>query len=233
MRKLSSFRDFDLLRSRLAGSHDPQTPTIVISAGTCGQASGANDLIRITKKELLTKNLIGRIGLRVTGCHGFCEIEPSILIEPQRTLYPRVSIEHIPRIVAAAVRGEILEDLLPTDSVSGEPVRTQDELPFYKRQQRTIMSLNELIDPVRVYDYILVGGYSALAKVLQKGDSKWVLEEVKASGLRGRGGAGFPTGQKWSLLASQKGDRGKYLVCNADEGDPGAYMDRSVLEGNP
>jgi len=233
MRKLSSFRDFDLLRSRLAGSYDPRTPTIVISAGTCGQASGANDLIRITKKELLRKNLIGSIGLRVTGCHGFCEIEPSILIEPQRTLYPRVSIEDIPRIVAAVVRGEILEDLLPTDSASGEPIRSQDELPFYKRQRRTILSRNELVDPIRVYDYILADGYCALAKALKKGDPKWVVEEVKASGLRGRGGAGFPTGQKWSLLASQNGDRGKYIVCNADEGDPGAYMDRSVLEGNP
>jgi NADH-quinone oxidoreductase subunit F len=233
MRKLSSFTDFDLLRSRLASSHDPQIPTIVISAGTCGQASGANDLIRVTKKELLRENLIGSIGLRVTGCHGFCEIEPSILIEPQRTLYPRVSIDDVPRIIAAVGRGEIIEDLVPTDSVSGQPIRTQDELPFYKRQQRTILSRNELVDPIRINDYILTDGYSALAKALKKGDPKWVLEEVKASGLRGRGGAGFPTGQKWSLLASQEGDRGKYIVCNADEGDPGAYMDRSVLEGNP
>jgi NADH-quinone oxidoreductase subunit F len=233
MRKLSSLRDFELLRGRLSSSHDPNMPTIVISAGTCGQASGANDLIRIAKRELLEKRLTGSIKLRVTGCHGFCEIEPSVLIEPDRTLYPRVSLDDMPRIVAAVARKEIIEDLLPRDPDTGEAIRTQDDLPFYKSQRRTILSQSELIDPIRVFDYIQNGGYSSLAKVLTKGDPKWVVEEVKTAGLRGRGGAGFPTGVKWSLLAAQRSDRGKYIVCNADEGDPGAYMDRSVLEGNP
>lgn len=233
MQKLGSCADLDLLRRRLVDGRDPRKPTIVISAGTCGQASGANDLIRIAKKELLAKKLVGEVGLRVTGCHGFCEIEPSVLILPRRTLYPRAAREDMPRIIAAAARGEVLEDLLPVDPDTGRAIPTQDEHPFYRRQRRSILERSELVDPIRIYDYIAAGGYAALARALRNGNPQWVIDEVVASGLRGRGGAGFPTGQKWALLASQKGDRGKYIVCNADEGDPGAYMDRSVLEGNP
>ncbi|MBP1692064.1 MAG: NADH:ubiquinone oxidoreductase, nadh-binding (51 kd) subunit, partial [Bacteroidetes bacterium] len=119
------------------------------------------------------------------------------------------------------------------DSATGDPIERQSAIPFFKEQQRTILSQNERVDPIRITDYIGVGGYLALAQVLERGDPAWVINEVKTSGLRGRGGAGFPTGRKWELLREQRGDAGKILVCNADEGDPGAYMDRSVLEGNP
>ncbi|MEP0829396.1 MAG: FAD-dependent oxidoreductase [bacterium] len=233
MEKLKSIEEFRALQSRLAADRDDSIPTVVISAGTCGQASGANDLIRIAKREILAHRLTDRVHLRVTGCHGFCEIEPSVLIEPSRTLYPKVTENDMVRIIAAVAHGEVVQDLLTQDRFNGRRLEKMEELPFYRKQVRTILSRNEKIDPIRIYNYIECGGYAALAKVLQKGDPGWIIEEVKSSKIRGRGGAGFPTGIKWEMLAKQPGKRGKYLVCNADEGDPGAYMDRSVLEGNP
>lgn len=233
MDKLKSTEDFRGLRGRLTDSVDPDVPTIVISAGTCGQASGANDLIRIAKREILAKNLTDRIELRITGCHGFCEMEPSVLIEPTGTFYPNVPLKKMARIVSAVAKGDVVDALLYKDEETGKRIEKQDDLPFYKYQVRTLLSRNEKIDPIRVYNYIANGGYSALADVLEAGSSQTVLDEVKDSGLRGRGGAGFPTGVKWELLANQQNGAGKYLVCNADEGDPGAYMDRSILEGNP
>jgi NADH-quinone oxidoreductase subunit F len=233
MEKLKSVEDFHVLQARLRSDRDPSIPTIVISAGTCGQASGANDLIRTAKRELLSRQLTDRIHLRITGCHGFCEAEPSVLIEPRGTFYPKVGPGEMVGIIEAVMRGEVLENLLFVDPHTGAPVEKQADIPFYKKQVRTILSRNEKVDPIRIYDYIENGGYAALARVLASGDPSWVIEEVKVSGLRGRGGAGFPTGVKWELLAKQPNGDGKYLVCNGDEGDPGAYMDRSVLEGNP
>jgi NADH-quinone oxidoreductase subunit F len=233
MERLRSIEDFMMLQDRLVADHDPSIPTIVIPAGTCGQASGANDLIRVTKRELLDKGLTDRIHLRITGCHGFCEAEPSVLVEPRGTFYPRVKIGQMARIVEAAAQGTVLEDQLFVDPVSHQAVENQCDIPFFKKQVRTILSRNEKVDPIRIYNYIENGGYSALVRSLAMENPGWVIEEVKASGLRGRGGAGFPTGLKWDFLAKQENKRGKILVCNADEGDPGAYMDRSVLEGNP
>jgi len=233
MQRLETVDELFELSNRIKKDRDHKTPAIVISAGTCGQASGANDLIRVAKRELLYKSLTERINIRITGCHGFCEIEPSVLIEPRGTLYPKVGIKEMVRIIEAVDQGRIIEDLLYIDPATGKRIEKQVELPFYKEQTRTILSQNEKIDPIRIYNYIENDGYSALTQVLQKADSGWVIDEVKKSGLRGRGGAGFPTGLKWELLAGQQNGTGKYLVCNADEGDPGAYMDRSVLEGNP
>jgi NADH-quinone oxidoreductase subunit F len=208
-------------------------PVIVISAGTCGQASGANDLIRATKRVLLEKRLTDKVQLRITGCHGFCEMEPSVLVEPRGTFYPKIELKDMGRIVEAVAEGAVIEELLFEDPVTKTRIEKQDDLPFFRRQERTILSRNEKVDPIRIFNYIENGGYAALAKALERGDPAWVVGEIKNSGLRGRGGAGFPTGVKWELLAAQRNGRGKFLVCNADEGDPGAYMDRSVLEGNP
>ncbi|NIQ74018.1 MAG: FAD-dependent oxidoreductase [Phycisphaerae bacterium] len=232
MQRLRSLDEFKLLRDRITSERDPRT-IMVIPTGTCGQASGANDLIRMAKRVLLEKELIGKIGLRITGCHGFCEMEPSLLIEPEGTFYPRVNIDDIPRIIDAICRKEVVKDLLYVDPESGRTIARQSKIPFFSRQVRTLMSMNEKIDPIRIFQYIENGGYSALAKILEARNPLAIVDEVKKSGLRGRGGAGFPTGLKWELLAKQHGKRGKYLVCNADEGDPGAYMDRSLLEGNP
>ncbi|MHC4657955.1 MAG: NADH-ubiquinone oxidoreductase-F iron-sulfur binding region domain-containing protein [Planctomycetota bacterium] len=233
MEKLNSIKHFEALQEQLLSKRSSNIPTIVIPAGTCGQASGANDLIRVSKQELLNKELAEKIRLRITGCHGFCEMEPSLLIEPSRTFYPKVNPAEVPRIIKAVAQGEVLEDLVFTDSESGQPVRKQDELPFFKKQARTILFRNEKVEPVSIESYIDDGGYSAIVKMFEYRNPERVILEVKGSGLRGRGGAGFPTGLKWELLAKRPNGRGKFLVCNADEGDPGAYMDRSVLEGNP
>ena len=233
MGQLRSISEFKALYDRLNIVRNRKIPTIIISAGTCGQASGANDLIRITKREILSKGLANKINLRITGCHGFCEMEPSVLIEPHGIFYPEVGLEDMVRVVDAVSRDAVLEDLPFKDPQTGQPVIKQSDIPFYKKQLRLILSRNEKVDPIRIYNYIENSGYEPLVDVLERGERDWVLNEVKTSGLRGRGGAGFPTGLKWEMLAKQNGNTGKYLVCNADEGDPGAYMDRSVLEGNP
>ena len=233
MEQLKSIDDLRILQDRLIHSMDTQLPTIVISAGTCGLASGANDLIRVTKRELLYKGLLDKIRLRITGCHGYCQAEPSVLVTPGGIFYPKIGLDDMVRIVEATAAGEVAERLLWKDPKSRKRVQAMNDIPFFKGQKRTILSRNERIDPIRIYSYIQDNGYAALAKVLGENNPVGVLQEVQASGLRGRGGAGFLTGLKWELLAKQKNGRGKILVCNADEGDPGAYMDRSVLEGNP
>ncbi len=233
MQNLHTVNEFDMLSSRIREGDDSKYPTIVISAGTCGQASGANDLIRIAKREILARKLAGKIHLRITGCHGFCQLEPSVLVEPQDTLYPNVTLDDMARIVEAVEKGTVVEELLPRDPQSGKPIYREHELPFFKKQMRTLLEENKKVDPIRIYDYIKAGGYTDFASLLREGDRAKVVQDIKRSGLRGRGGAGFLTGLKWGFLEAQPGDRGKFLVCNADEGDPGAYMDRSILEGNP
>jgi NADH-quinone oxidoreductase subunit F len=233
MPKVNSTNELKDLKNRIIADHDTSIPTIVISAGTCGQASGANDLIRIAKRELIANGLTNRIHLRITGCHGFCEMEPSVLIEPSRIFYPKVTTNNMSKIIKSIYREEILEDLLFKHPETGKPIIRQDEIPFYSKQKRLLLAMNEKIDPIRLFKYLEVGGYDSFIKALEKEDPHWVIEEVKLSGLRGRGGGGFPTGQKWEMLAAQRNGKEKYLVCNADEGDPGAYMDRSLLEGNP
>jgi len=231
--KLTSIDAFMTLKARLAAHNDTDAPTIVIPAGTCCQASGANLLIRAAKRELLQKKLADKVHLRITGCHGFCAMEPSILVEPARTFYPKVNPDDMARIIEAISKGEVIRELLFVDPETGEPIEKQDDIPFFRKQVRTVIGRNEKVDPIRILDYIENDGYQSLVNVISLGDPRFVIDEVKASGLRGRGGAGFPTGQKWELFASQGNRIAKYLICNADEGDPGAYMDRSVLEGNP
>jgi NADH:ubiquinone oxidoreductase subunit F (NADH-binding)/(2Fe-2S) ferredoxin/NAD-dependent dihydropyrimidine dehydrogenase PreA subunit len=233
MKQLRSIDDFEASQFRITVDQDDTIPTIVIPAGTCCQASGANDLIRVAKRELLSRKLTDTVRLRITGCQGFCQMEPSVLVEPRRTFYPKVDMKTMARIVQAVARDEVLGDELFVSSETREVVEKQEDIPFFRKQVRTILSRNEKVDPLSVYDYIESGGYSGVAKVLKLGDPDWVVNEVKTAGLRGRGGAGFPTGLKWEFLANQANGSGKFLVCNADEGDPGAYMDRSVLEGNP
>jgi len=233
MEILRSIDDFKRLQLRLMADRDPAAPTIVIPAGTCGQASGANDLIRVAKRELMERGLTDKIHLRITGCHGFCQAEPSVLVEPEGIFYPNLTAEQMVEVVQGVADGEVVDELLFVDPATGKRVERQADIPFFKYQTRTIIARNEKVDPIRVFNYIQHGGYASLVRALSTADPQWVLDEVKASGLRGRGGAGFPTGKKWEFLAAQPGDRGKILVCNADEGDPGAYMDRSVLEGNP
>jgi len=155
------------------------------------------------------------------------------LVEPEGIFYPKVPRVAIQAIIQGAIKGEVVESLLFRESKESLPLRCQRDLPFFRSQVRSILGRNEKVDPVQIETYVAAGGYRALCCVLEKGNPRWVVEQIKTSGLRGRGGAGFPTGLKWEMLAAQRNGSGKFLVCNADEGDPGAYMDRSVLEGNP
>ncbi|MDH4156989.1 MAG: FAD-dependent oxidoreductase [candidate division Zixibacteria bacterium] len=236
MLKLSTVQDFSDFRQRVLGDREAEfeRPTLVISAGTCGQASGANDILRVTKRYILERGLQEKVALRVTGCQGFCEMDPLILVEPGEHPYTRLKMEDVPRVVEAAIGGYVDDDLVYREPRENKVCRTQDEIPFFRKQTRVILGRNQMLDPIRLLSYVEQGGYAALTKVLADPNPEWIINEIKESNLRGRGGAGFPTGRKWELArASGNGYKQKYVICNADEGDPGAYMDRAVLEGNP
>ncbi len=233
MPKLNSITELQELRSRIQDDPERNKPRLVICAGTACQASGANDLNRIIKRHLIERHLVDHIALRITGCHGFCEMGPFILVEPQGAFYTPVKKKHVPKIISAVLAEEYVEELLYTDPSTNKRYFHFEDIPFFKKQQRTLLGRNQEIDPIRFFHFLGTGGYVALEKALGEYSPKQVVDQVKLSRLRGRGGGGFPTGLKWELAAKENGDRGKYVVCNADEGDPGAYMDRSILEGNP
>lgn len=234
MPRLNSIRELDHLREHLRQQRQNYTSTISLCGGTGCLASNSRAVAEALKIELSRQGLEEKVRLCVTGCHGFCEQGPVMVIEPGNILYCHVSPEDAFEIVYQTVmNGEVIEHLLYIDPVSGEKCITEAEIPFYKAQDRQILSRNRMVDPCSVEDYIVAGGYSALSLVLNNGYTpESIINEVKESGLRGRGGGGFPTGRKWQECCDAPGDE-KYVICNADEGDPGAYMDRSVLEGNP
>ena len=236
MRKHSSVAEFSSFRKRVLSEIEvkPTEPTLVVCAGTGGQASGSNDILRIIKRYIIERSMGEKVKIRVTGCQGFCEMDPFILVEPGHHLYPKLSMKDVPRVIEAAVGGFVDEGLIYQEPKIQKYYHCQKDIPFFKKQTRTILGNNQKLDPIRILNYVEQGGYASLEKVLSKIDPEWIIKEVKESGIRGRGGAGFPTGIKWELArASQNGSGQKYIVCNCDEGDPGAYMDRSLLEGNP
>ena len=235
MPQVETVHEFRSYRRLLLDREKSDKPCLVVSAGTCGQASGANDIIRMVKRRILENRAHDRVSLRITGCHGFCEMEPFILVEPSNVLYPKLRMEDVPGIVDAVLKGETIDELSYRNPGTDQVLETQDEIPFFQGQTRAILGSNQALDPIRIVDYMSTGGYGALERSLESSDPDWIIGEVKRSGLRGRGGAGFPTGLKWELArkSGAEGSTEKYVVCNADEGDPGAYMDRAVLEGNP
>jgi NADH-quinone oxidoreductase subunit F len=183
--------------------------------------------------ELEKQGLNGEVEFRRTGCHGFCERGPIIVIRPEEICYFQIQPEDVPEIVSQTIKEKkIIDRLLYTDPKTKEKIVHESEIPFYKNQGRLVFGSNVEIDPKKIDDYLALGGYSALAKALSQMTPEEVLGEVTKSGLRGRGGGGFPTGRKWAESRNAPGDI-KYVIVNADEGDPGAYMDRSLLEGNP
>ncbi len=205
---------------------------IVLSAGTCGLARGADEILKRLKREIKKKNLQKHVKIRTTGCHGFCEVEPLLVIYPEGIFYCRVKANDIPEILTETVKkGNIIDRLLYSVK-NGEKIIYEKDIPFYRKQLRLLLGANSLIDPTDIEDYIAQQGYQALSYVLENMKPEEVIEEIKKAGLRGRGGGGFPTGRKWELCRNAA-DISKYIICNADEGDPGAYMDRSLLEGNP
>ena len=233
MTEINTFVALETLRKELQNDREGFKSSLTLCGGTGCQASDAKDLISAVKNELIEQGLEQSVLVRVTGCHGFCEQGPIVVVEPGNVFYCHVLPEDAHEIITKTVRkGEVIERLLYTDPVSGEKIQTESEIPFYRAQDRQLLSQNRRIDPCSIEDYIAIGGYSALSKTLAGIAPEKIIEEVSASGLRGRGGGGFPTGRKWAECRQAPGDE-KYVICNADEGDPGAYMDRSILEGNP
>ena len=233
MHKLAAIEELEDLRTSLAAARDGAGTTITVCGGPGCQASGCRAVIDALRSELSREDLADTVHVRVTGCHGFCEQGPIMVIDPGNIFYCRLEPADVPEIVSSTLfDGEVIERLLYTDPVSGSKLRTEAEIPFYRLQDRTLLALNRQVDSSSITDYIAVGGYSGLAKALREYGPEEVIREITHSGLRGRGGGGFPTGRKWASCRAAAGDE-KYVICNADEGDPGAYMDRGILEGNP
>ncbi len=233
-RKIKTIEDLNqAVQGQIQKRKSEKKPVLTVSAGTCGQARGSLNVIASLKKAIQQKNLGDKVRIKVTGCHGFCEAEPNIIIQPQDIFYQKVQPKDTSDITSQTImKNEIIDRLLFSDPISKKAVRKEDDISFYKKQKRILLGDNALIDPTDVNDYLSIGGYGSLAKVLGEMTPEEVIEIMKKSGLRGRGGAGFPTGYKWEFTRKAK-DTPKYIICNADEGDPGAYMDRSLLEGNP
>lgn len=233
MNKLKSLEDLESLRQSIINQRSPDRLCFTVCNGTGCQAYGCIKVTKAFKDQLKAQGLESKVDVRATGCHGFCERGTIVVIQPKGIFYQRVQIKDIKEIVPETiVKNNIIDRLLYIDPNTGEKIVHEKDVPFYKKQQRLIFGSNGQIDPTSIDDYLAIGGYVALSKVLNGITPDEVIEEITRSGLRGRGGAGFPVGRKWKFTRLAKGNV-KYLICNADEGDPGAYMDRSLLEGNP
>lgn len=206
---------------------------VLICGGTGCTSSGSMDLKEKFHEEVKKNGIENEIEIIRTGCFGLCELGPVVIVYPEGAFYSRVTVEDVEEIVKEhLVKGRVVTRLLYTESVDEGRIKSLNEVDFYKKQYRIALRNCGVIDPENIDEYIAFDGYKALAKVLTEMTPQEVIEVVKKSGLRGRGGGGFPTGLKWEFTAKSQGDQ-KYVICNADEGDPGAFMDRSVLEGDP
>jgi len=206
--------------------------TIFVCKGTGCVSGGSHEIYEALNREVQSSGVEG-MKVDFTGCHGFCQRGPLIDIEPDGFFYTEVKVEDVPEIVHShLVNGRPVERLFYHDPVTGKAIPYYHDITFYAKQQRIILRNCGHINPERIEDYLAVGGYTALKKVLFEMNPEQVIDEIKRSGLRGRGGAGFPTGLKWELCRRASGEE-KYLICNGDEGDPGAFMDRSLLEADP
>jgi NADH:ubiquinone oxidoreductase subunit F (NADH-binding)/(2Fe-2S) ferredoxin/NAD-dependent dihydropyrimidine dehydrogenase PreA subunit len=233
MGRIGSPQEMEQFRDEILKKRDPNQPCITVCGGTGCHASGCHQVIAAFQKVLQDHSKENGIGLRVTGCHGFCEKGPLVVIHPQKILYQRVRPEDAQEIFQETILGgKVLESLLYEHPVTGDRVAREEDVPFYRKQMRIIFGNNGSIDPTQIADYLAVGGYRALSKALTSMRAEEIIREVKEANLRGRGGGGFPAGVKWETCRKAPGDA-RYVICNADEGDPGAYMDRSLLEGNP
>jgi NADH-quinone oxidoreductase subunit F/NADP-reducing hydrogenase subunit HndC len=206
---------------------------VLVCAGTGCVSSGSRKVKAEMEKQLEAFKLEQEIKVVETGCHGFCEMGPIVIVYPEGILYCQVKSEDVKEIVEEhLLKGRPVKRLMFKDRITEEMVPHYNDIDFYKKQNRIVLRNCGFINPENIKEYIARDGYEALAKALTEMTPEQVIEEVKASGLRGRGGGGFPTGLKWGFARAAKGDK-KYVICNADEGDPGAFMDRSILEGDP
>ncbi len=233
MARLKTPEELQSFRQSILSKRDPNNPCISVCAGAGCVASGATEVIAAFEAEIEKAGLSATVDTKGTGCPGFCERGPVVVIYPEEICYLQVQAEDVPEIVAQTIKAnKVVERLLFEDPATGEKAVKESDISFYRDQERTVLCNNIKIDSKSIDDYLAIGGYSALSKALSEMSDLDVLEEVKKSNIRGRGGAGFPAGRKW------EGSRNapepiKYVIVNADEGDPGAFMDRALLEGNP
>ena len=238
MQRLQSKEKLAALQRDLKAARNKTERYISVCTGTGCLANGAGEVLDALKTEIADAGLDVEVKegaglIRGTGCHGFCGQGPLVVMFPEKIFYQRVKPKDAAAIVKKTlVGGEVVKRLLYKNKDTGEPILHENEIPYYKNQKRLLMSANGHVDPKSITDYIAMGGYSSMAKALTDMKPAGIIKEVTDAGLRGRGGAGFPTGWKWADAAKYD-VKTKYLICNADEGDPGAYMDRALLEGNP
>jgi NADP-reducing hydrogenase subunit HndC len=233
MTKINSIEELCEVKANALQAQKNQKITILVCGGTGCKSSNSSLIVQNLEDELSAENLTNRVNVLMTGCFGFCEKGPIVKILPDNTFYTEVKPEDAKEIVQSHImNGEKVERLLYKDQITGESIPDSKHMNFYKKQMRIALRNCGYIDPADISQYIREDGYQALAKCLTTMEPKEVIQIVKDSGLRGRGGAGFPTGLKWEIASRYDADV-KYVVCNADEGDPGAFMDRSILEGDP
>ena len=233
MPKLNSPAELEELRQDILSRREPNKPSIAICAGTGCRALGCDRVIATFKEEVRKQGLVGKVDIKETGCPGFCEKGTVVVIYPQGICYFQVKPEDAAEVVSQTiVAHKVVDHLLYIDPITNEKAAYEKDIPFYKNQMRLLLGNNSKLDPRSIDDYIALGGYSALAKALSQMTSEQVLEEVDKAKLRGRGGGGFPAGRKWKTTRNAPGEI-KYVIVNCDEGDPGAFMDRAIMEGNP
>ncbi|MCJ7702128.1 MAG: NADH-quinone oxidoreductase subunit NuoF [Anaerolineales bacterium] len=232
MKRLNAV-ELEKLRDEILAGRDPNQALITVCAGTGCCASGARDVKDALEAAVKAEGVDLPIEIKITGCRGFCEQGPLVSILPENIFYTKVQTKHAAQIIKKTViAGEVAINLLYKDPTTGERVVNEEDIPFYKEQERILLKDSGFIDPTSIEDYLAVGGYKGLPKALLEMKPDEVVGEVKRAGLRGRGGAGFPAGVKWELCRKAESEV-KYVICNADEGDPGAFQDRSIIEANP
>ncbi len=233
MPRLTSPAELEAYRAEILAGRDPDKPCITLCSGTACCATGSKQVAAALDEEIAKQGLGDQVTVRKTGCHGFCEKGPIVAIDPEEICYLEVTPDDVPEVITSTVQEKtVVERLVYEDPNTDEKAVHESDIPFYKHQQRLVFGANRRIAPRSMADYLADGGYQALTKALLEMTPEQVIAEVKAAKLRGRGGAGFPAGVKWELARKAAGDQ-KYVVVNCDEGDPGAYMDRSLMEGNP
>jgi NADH:ubiquinone oxidoreductase subunit F (NADH-binding)/(2Fe-2S) ferredoxin/NAD-dependent dihydropyrimidine dehydrogenase PreA subunit len=232
-KQLSSIEDLDGMRRELLSSRAPSAKSVHVCTGPGCAAKGSPKLYELFCEATQQADVEVDIQAKAVGCHGLCECGPIVLIQPGDIFYQRVEEPDVAEIFRETiVGGRLVDRLLYENPATGQKAETVDKIPFYKVQKRIALAYNGLIDPTKITDYIAQGGYNALAKALSTMTPEEVVSEVETAGLRGRGGGGFPTARKWRSCKEAHGSP-KYVICNGDEGDPGAFMDRAIMEGNP
>jgi NADH-quinone oxidoreductase subunit F len=232
MEKILSIGEFEWYRNKICAQEDEGKTHIDVCMTGC-RAYGAAELRAALEEEVKKQGLLSQVEIRSTGCHGICAKAPVMYIDPLGVQYQEVNPEDAAEIVDLTVKkNQLIDHLAYKDALTGNPIYYRNQIPFYKKQVKRVLANCGRIDPTRIDHYIANGGYQSIVKALSKMTPAQVIDEVTAAKLRGRGGAGFPTGVKWKFARQAEGNP-KYIICNADEGDPGAFMDRAVLEGDP